>query len=108
MEEAYESESNVEFCEFITYSYFYLKQTSFVKCTLNIERPPNLHFPAWVSPSPPPWGIHEIRHGDICGTKLIRIHPHWADNRGKTVGPGKRIQKSCIFALEGHVWGPRT
>ena len=35
MEEAHESESDVEFREFITYSYFcHLKQTTFVKCTL--------------------------------------------------------------------------
>ena len=61
MEEAHESESDVEFCEFITYSYFLLSQANyFWKMYRYIAYwktpPPNLHFHAWVSPSPPPWG----------------------------------------------------
>ena len=61
MEEAHESESDVEFCEFITYSYFcHLKQTTFVKCTFNIFSTPlpNLHLHEWVSPRPPPLGVY--------------------------------------------------
>ena len=88
MEEAHESESDVEFCEFITYSYFcHLKQTTFVKCTLHIERPPppTFTFMHGFHLVPHPGGIHEIRHGGVSGTKPIRIHPHWAYNRGKMV-----------------------
>ena len=102
MEEAHESESDVEFREFITYSYFcHLKQTTFVKCTLHIERPPpppTFTFMHGFHLVPHPGGIHEIRHGGVSGTKPIRIHPHWAYNRGKTVSLSYYVQSdvSCF------------